>query len=118
MGGGIDKIMVVLPCAKLRRWQERIFSPFVDERVEEYVACKMYPLAVGFGFESVPIGMTPMSKVENPLPPFAMSTIDAEHDGHVLAEVETEDERVLGSFRPREYDALVAINILNGGHPN
>jgi hypothetical protein len=78
----------------------------------------MYLLAVGFGFESVPIGMTPMSKVETPLLLIAMSTIAAEHDGHVLAEVETEAERVLGSFGPREYDALVATNILNGGHLN
>jgi hypothetical protein len=28
--------------------------------VKEYVACKMYPLAPGFAFESVPLGMTPM----------------------------------------------------------
>jgi hypothetical protein len=86
--------------------------------VEEYVACKMYPLATGFGFESVPVGMTPMSKVELPLPPFVVSTISAEHAGRVLAEVETEAERVLGSFGPREYDALVAANILNGGRLN
>jgi hypothetical protein len=30
------------------------------DAVKEYVACKMYPLAPGFGFESVPLGMTPM----------------------------------------------------------
>jgi hypothetical protein len=31
--------------------------------IEEYLACKMYPLAAGFGFESVPLGMTLLSKV-------------------------------------------------------
>jgi hypothetical protein len=31
--------------------------------IEEYLACKMYPLAVGFGFESVPLGMTLLLKV-------------------------------------------------------
>jgi hypothetical protein len=38
------------------------------DAVEEYVACKMYSLAAGFGFESVPLGTTPVSKVETPLP--------------------------------------------------
>jgi hypothetical protein len=37
---------------------------------------------------------------------------------HVLAKVETEAEKVLGSFGPREYDALVAVNIPNGGRLN
>jgi hypothetical protein len=31
--------------------------------IEEYLACKMYPLAASFGFESVPLGMTPLLKV-------------------------------------------------------
>jgi hypothetical protein len=38
------------------------------DTVEEYMACKMYLLAAGFGFESVPLGTTLMSKVETPLP--------------------------------------------------
>jgi hypothetical protein len=69
--------------------------------VEEYVACKMYPLATGFGFESVPDWMTPISKVETLLPLFAVSTIAVEHASRVLVEVETEAKRVLGSFGPR-----------------
>jgi hypothetical protein len=59
------------------------------DAVEEYVACKLYPLAGSFGFESVPLGMTPVSKVETPLPLFAMGTIVAKHVDHFLAEVET-----------------------------
>jgi hypothetical protein len=36
----------------------------------------------------------------------------------VLAEVEMESQRYLGSFRPREYDALMTMDIPNGGHLN
>jgi hypothetical protein len=32
-----------------------------------------------------------------------------------LAEIETEAEKVLGSFKPKEYDALCMTNIPNGG---
>jgi hypothetical protein len=70
------------------------------DTVEEYVACKMYPLVVGFGFESVPLGMTSVSKVETPLPLFAMGTLAAGYADRVLVEIEIEAERVLGSFRP------------------
>jgi hypothetical protein len=81
--------------------------------VKEYVACKMYLLGTGFGFESVPLGMTPMSKVETPLPIFAVGNIATEYTAHVLAEVETEVEKVLGSFGAKEYDVLYTVNILN-----
>jgi hypothetical protein len=79
------------------------------------VACRVYPLAVGFNFESVPLGITPMLKVETPLPQFVVGTIAAEHTDHFWAEVETETDRVLGSFGPRIYDALMAVNIPNDG---
>jgi hypothetical protein len=59
-----------------------------------------------------------MSKVETPLSLFVMGTIVAEHADHVLEEIEMEVEGVLGSFRPREYDALGMANIPNGGHLN
>jgi hypothetical protein len=88
------------------------------DAVEEYVACKMYLLAVGFGFASVTLGVTPVSKVETPLPLFAVGNVGAEYATHVLAEVETKAKKVLGSFRPKEYDALCTVNILNGGHLN
>jgi hypothetical protein len=80
---------------------------------EEYVACKIYPLATSFCFESVPLGTTPVSKVETPLPLFAL-----EHADHFLAEVVIETKRVLGSFEPRECDALRVVNIPNGGRLN
>jgi hypothetical protein len=52
------------------------------------------------------------------LPLFAVGTIAAEHGDHFLAEVETEAERVLGSFGPREYDALMVEKTPNGGRLN
>jgi hypothetical protein len=36
----------------------------------------------------------------------------------ILAEVEMEAERLLGSFDPREYDALMTAKLPNGGHLN
>jgi hypothetical protein len=38
------------------------------DAVEEYVTCKMYPLAAGFGFDSVTLGTTPVLKVDTPRP--------------------------------------------------
>jgi hypothetical protein len=82
--------------------------------IEEYVACKMYPLDVGFDFKSVPLGMTPISRVETPLPLFVVGTIAVEHVDRVLVGIETKVERVLGSFELGEYDAPGMANILNG----
>jgi hypothetical protein len=66
----------------------------------------------------MPLGITPVSKVETPLPLFAVGTVAVEHVDRVLAEIETEAKRVLGSFRPREYDALRMVNILNDDRLN
>jgi hypothetical protein len=88
------------------------------DAIEEYVACKIYPLGASFGFEGAPLGTTPMLKVETPLLLLAMGTITVKHADHFLAEVEIEVERVLGSFGLGEYDALLVANILNGGRLN
>jgi hypothetical protein len=34
------------------------------DTVEEFVACKMFPLASDFGFKDVTVGMTPVSKIQ------------------------------------------------------
>jgi hypothetical protein len=86
--------------------------------VEEYIACKMYPLVAGFGLDSVLLGMTPVSKVETPLPLFTVGNVAVEHADHLLAEIETEAKKVLGSFEPKEYDALCMVKILNGSRLN
>jgi hypothetical protein len=83
--------------------------------VKEYVACKMYSMAAGFDFDSVTLGTTLVSKVETLLLLFVVENITTKHANHVLAEIEMEAERVLESFRPKEYDALRTGNILSGG---
>jgi hypothetical protein len=47
------------------------------DAVEEYTACKIFPLAVIFGFKSMPLGMIPALRVETPLLLFAVGTIAA-----------------------------------------
>jgi hypothetical protein len=83
------------------------------DSVEEYMACKMNLLSAGFSFKSVPLGMTHVLKVETHLPLFAVGPLTVEHADHFLVEMEMEAKRVVGSFRPREYDALGVANIPN-----
>jgi hypothetical protein len=83
------------------------------DAVEEYVACKMYLLATGFDMKSVSLGMTPVLMVETPLPLFVVGDVAAEHADTVLAEIEMESKKVLGSFGPKEHDALRIANISN-----
>jgi hypothetical protein len=47
--------------------------------VEEYVACKMYPLVTSISFENMAIDTMPMSKVKTPLPLFVVENAAAEH---------------------------------------
>jgi hypothetical protein len=88
------------------------------DAIEEFKACKMYPLAYSFGFKGVALGMTPVSNVHTLLLVFLVETASAKNAHHILAEVETEAEKVLGSFGPKEYDALTTTKLPNGGHLN
>jgi hypothetical protein len=85
------------------------------DAIEEYVACMMYLLAATFGFENVALVTTPVLKVEAALLLFAVENVAGEHANRVWVEIETEAERVLGSFGLKEYDTLRAANIPNGG---
>jgi hypothetical protein len=91
-----------------------------SDAIEEYTTCKIFPLAASFGFSfsSIPLGRTPILRVETPLSLFAVGTNAIECADHFLAEVEMETEKVLGSFRPGECDALRLANIQNGGRLN
>jgi hypothetical protein len=71
------------------------------DAVEEFVACKMFPLAFSFCFRDVAIGTTPVSNVRTPLSLFLMEPVSAWDAAQVLAEVEMVVEQYLGSFRPR-----------------
>jgi hypothetical protein len=86
--------------------------------VEEFLACKMYPLASSFGFRSVTIGMTPMSMVWTPLPLFPIEVVSMETADRVLVEFEMETKKILGCFRPKEHDALKTAKLWNGGRLN
>jgi hypothetical protein len=89
-----------------------------QDDVEEFMACKMYPLVSCFVFRGMTISTTPMSKVQTPLPVFPVGAVSAEGASHILAEVETKAERILGSFRPKEYDTLSMVKLPNGGRLN
>jgi hypothetical protein len=88
------------------------------EAVEESVAYGMYPLASRFGFRDVTIGTTAVSKVETPLTVFLVEPVSMEDVGRFLVKVEMDAKKILGSFRPKEYDALVTAKLLNNGHLN
>jgi hypothetical protein len=54
-----------------------------QDTVEEFIAYKMFPLASGFGFKDVPVGTTPVSKVQTLLPLFPVEPVSAEAASHV-----------------------------------
>jgi hypothetical protein len=87
----------------------------VHRAIEELLACGMYPLASSFGFTDVAIGTTVVSKVKTPLPPFPVEAVSAEDASRFMAKVETDVKRILGSYGPKEHDALMAANLPNGG---
>jgi hypothetical protein len=86
--------------------------------VEEFIACKIFPLASSFGFTDVTVGTTPVSKIRTPLLVFPMEPVSTGDASHILAEVETEAKRFLGSFGPRELDFLMMAKLPNGRHLN
>jgi hypothetical protein len=88
------------------------------DAVEEFVACQMYPIATSFGFSGVIIDTMLASKVQMSLLLSPIETVSAENGRRVLVEVETEAKRILGSFRPKEYDALKMADLANGGRLN
>jgi hypothetical protein len=88
------------------------------DAVEEFVACRMYPLASSFGFRDVMVGMTAVSKVKTQLPLFPVELASTEGAGCFLVNVKVDAERVLGSFRLMEYNALVTAKLPNNGRLN
>jgi hypothetical protein len=71
------------------------------DAVEEFLACGMYPLPSSFSFRDIMVDMTAMSKVKTPLPLFPIEAVSMEDAGHFLAKVETDVERILGSYGPK-----------------
>jgi hypothetical protein len=88
------------------------------DAIEEFMACKIYTLASSFGIKGVTLSMTPVSKVCTLLPVFLVEMVSMENARQVLAEVEMEAKKILGSFGPKEYDALTKVKLPNGGRLN
>jgi hypothetical protein len=47
-----------------------------------------------------------------------VEAVSTEGASHILVEVETEAERILGSFRLKHYDTLSMVKLPNGGRLN
>jgi hypothetical protein len=85
------------------------------DAVEEFIACGMYPLAAGAGFDRVATRMTSVSKLKVSLPKFTVVRKDNnEDDVQFLARVELEVEGIVGSYTKVEHDVFLA-HACNGG---
>jgi hypothetical protein len=62
--------------------------------VEEYLACEMYPLSAGVGFEKVTNGVTPVLRLKLPLPKFRIERKDDKDDVQFVERVELEMKSV------------------------
>jgi hypothetical protein len=94
-------------------------TSLIDGRgtVEQYLACRMFPLLASFGFGEIVEGETSVSKITLPLPEFPLTKVEGECDAHFLARVELSAENVVGSYGRTEHDACV-LALLNGGRLN
>jgi hypothetical protein len=86
------------------------------DAMEEFLAYRMYPLISGFDFRDVMGGMTAVSNVKTPLPLFPVEAVSTDDAGHFLAKVETDAEKILGSYGPKEHGAVMMAKLPNGGH--
>jgi hypothetical protein len=88
------------------------------DAVEEFMACGMYLLLFGLGFNNVTNSATTVSKVMVPLPIFLMEPASTQSADHFLAKVETDVKQILGSYGPKEHDAFLDVKLPNGGRLN
>jgi hypothetical protein len=65
--------------------------------VEEYMACKMFPLSASFNFIEIVDQETPVSKVTMPLLEFPLAKLQGESNDHFLVRVELGVENIVGS---------------------
>jgi hypothetical protein len=82
--------------------------------MEEYLACRMYPLSARVSIERVADGVTQVSMLKLPLPKFHAKCKD---DVNFLVCVELEAEGVVGSYIRLEHDVCMA-GMSNGGQLN
>jgi hypothetical protein len=82
--------------------------------MEQFLACGMYPLAVGVGFDRVAAGVTPVSKLKLPPPKFVAVCKD---DVQFLVRTELDAEGIVGSYTCPEHDSSTA-SLRNEGRLN
>jgi hypothetical protein len=68
------------------------------DAIEEYLACKMFPLLANFGFAEIADGETLLLKVVLPLPEFPFSKLHGESNDHFLVRVELGTENVVSRY--------------------
>jgi hypothetical protein len=85
--------------------------------VEEYVACRLYPLLASVSFREVVDGVAPASKLKLSLPKFHIVRSDEEVDIKFLARVELEAENVVSNYSRPDHEGCVKF-LPNGGRLN
>jgi hypothetical protein len=88
------------------------------DAVEEFLACGLYHLSIGFGFGDVFDGETAVSKVMEPLPKFPVAQIEGENSYQFLVKADQDAERTAGSYSPKEHEACASAKLPNGGRLN
>jgi hypothetical protein len=93
-------------------WASRNVSGW--DVVEDFVYCGVWLLAADVSFEHVKADLTPVSKLNVPLPRFPLCRED---DAHFLARVEQEARNIGGSYTCTKNEACIA-SLPNNGHLN
>jgi hypothetical protein len=65
------------------------------DAVEENLACRLFSLSGGLGFEEITDSKTPISKITQPLPEFPLARFQGETNDHFLVRVEFGAENVV-----------------------
>jgi hypothetical protein len=87
------------------------------DTVEEYLACRIFPLLASFNFTEIADEKTLILKVIVPMPEFPLAKLQGEGNDHFLVRVELGAENVVGSYGRAEHDACIQA-LPNGGWLN
>jgi hypothetical protein len=77
--------------------------------MEEFIACNVWPLAMGISFKQVKVGMTPVSKLKVLLPRFVVAHEYDEDAAEFLARVKKEARLLVGSYTRPEHEACAIL---------
>jgi hypothetical protein len=88
-----------------------------SDAIEEYMACKLFPLLASFGLGEIADGEMPMSKLSLPLLEFPAARLPSEMNDIFWVRVEQAAVNVVGRYARGEHDACIAV-VLNNGWVN